>query len=94
MAAAQCNTADPDEIAEVARFHAIHGTTALLTTTVAAGPDELCTALETITALTALTAPSAPMGRRDGAEGLGAHLGAVFEPRHAWRDGSGNLLSA
>lgn len=72
---AQCNTTDPDEIAEVARFHAAHGTTALLATTVAAGPDELCAALETIAGLTG------PAGRRDGAEVLGAHLEGPFLSR-------------
>jgi N-acetylglucosamine-6-phosphate deacetylase len=45
---AQCNTADPDEIARVARFHARHGTTGLLATTVAASPDELAVALGAI----------------------------------------------
>jgi N-acetylglucosamine-6-phosphate deacetylase len=47
---AQCNTADPDEIAAVARFHATHGTTALLATTVAAPIDELEAALRAIAA--------------------------------------------
>jgi N-acetylglucosamine-6-phosphate deacetylase len=45
---AQCNTASPEEIDTVARFHASHGTTGLLATTVAAPPDELCTALDAI----------------------------------------------
>jgi N-acetylglucosamine-6-phosphate deacetylase len=47
-AGAQCNTADPEEVAAVARFHARHGTTGLLATTVAAPVDELCTALAAI----------------------------------------------
>ena len=38
---AQCNTEDADEVAAVARFHAGHGTTSLLATTVAAPVDEL-----------------------------------------------------
>ena len=50
---AQCNTADPDEVAAVARFHACHGTTGLLATTVAAPVDELCTALTAIAGCTA-----------------------------------------
>jgi N-acetylglucosamine-6-phosphate deacetylase len=66
---AQFNTSDPDEIAAVARFHAAHGTTALLATTVAAPLDELCAALETIARST---------GARDGAEVLGAHLEGPF----------------
>ncbi len=45
---AQCNTASTDEIAQVARFHARHGTTALLATTVPAGADELVGCLEAI----------------------------------------------
>jgi N-acetylglucosamine-6-phosphate deacetylase len=70
---AQCNTTDPDEIASVARFHASHGTTALLATTVAAPPDELCGALETIAICTGT--------RGDGAEVLGAHLEGPFLSR-------------
>jgi len=83
-AGAQCNSADPGEIAEVARFHATHGTTAMLATTVAAAPDELCTALETIAGLTRPARPAgltAPAPRRDGAEVLGAHLEGPFLSR-------------
>jgi N-acetylglucosamine-6-phosphate deacetylase len=38
---AQCNTADTDEVVAVAAFHAAHGTTSLLATTVSADVDEL-----------------------------------------------------
>jgi N-acetylglucosamine-6-phosphate deacetylase len=40
-AGAQCNTSSADEVAAVAAFHASHGTTGLLATTVSAGVDEL-----------------------------------------------------
>lgn len=72
----QFNTADPEEVAAVARFHARHGVTGLLATTVAAGGDEL---------LGALAAIRAVMDRRaDGAVVLGAHLeGPFLSPRRA-----------
>ena len=67
---AQCNTSDPDEVAAVARFHAAHGVTALLATTVAAGIDELALALDaTRGAIDAGTG---------GARVLGAHLEGPF----------------
>ncbi len=70
---AQCNTSDPEEILAVARFHARHGTTSLLPTTVSAPLDELVTALET-------------MARCDGSEAgariLGAHLEGPFLSPH------------
>jgi N-acetylglucosamine-6-phosphate deacetylase len=69
---AQCNSSDRDEITAVARFHVAHGTTALLATTVAAPPDELCAALGTIARST---------GARDGAEVLGTHLEGPFLSR-------------
>lgn len=65
---AQCNTSIPDEIAEVARFHARHGTTALLATTVAAPMDDLCRALG---AIAGCTAPNL----------VGAHLEGPFLSR-------------
>jgi N-acetylglucosamine-6-phosphate deacetylase len=65
---AQCNTADPEEIASVARFHAAHGTTALLATTVAAPVQELEAALR---AIADCTEPR-------GAAVLGAHLEGPF----------------
>jgi N-acetylglucosamine-6-phosphate deacetylase len=65
---AQCNTSKPEEIAEVARFHARHGTTGLLATTVAAPVPELCTAL---TAIARCAAPNL----------LGAHLEGPFLSR-------------
>jgi N-acetylglucosamine-6-phosphate deacetylase len=69
---AQCNTADPDEILAVSRFHAGHGTTALLATTVAAPVAELEAALKAIACCCA--------GRPEGAAVLGAAvLGAHLE---------------
>jgi N-acetylglucosamine-6-phosphate deacetylase len=47
-AGGQFNTTDPDEIAAIARFHAEHGTTALLATTVSAPIDELVAAIGAI----------------------------------------------
>jgi N-acetylglucosamine-6-phosphate deacetylase len=70
---AQCNTADPDEIARVAAFHARHGTTGMLATTVAASPDELAVALGAI---------HRAMEGSVGAGVLGAHLeGPFLSPR-------------
>lgn len=63
-AGAQCNTTDPDEVDAVAAFHALHGTTALLATTVAAPPDELEASLTAIA--------------RSGPIVLGAHLEGPF----------------
>lgn len=72
----QFNSPDRDEIATVARFHARHGTTALLATTVAAPPDELAAAL---TAIAGACGHGGPAG---GAEILGAHLeGPWLSPR-------------
>lgn len=65
---AQCNTADPEEIAEVARFHARRGTTGLVATTVAAPIDELQSALEAVARCCAPTL-------------LGAHLEGPFLSR-------------
>src|SRR5213082_1091029 len=62
---AQCNTADVEEIAEVARFHAGHGTTGLMATTFAAPIDQLSGALAAIARCTAPTL-------------LGAHLEGPF----------------
>jgi N-acetylglucosamine-6-phosphate deacetylase len=68
---ADCTTTDPEEVRSVAAFHAAHGTTALLATTVVAPPDDLLGALEAIRA-----AAAAP---QDGAaEVLGAHLEGPF----------------
>ncbi len=64
---AQCNTSDPEEIAAVAAFHARHGTTALLATTVAAPVEELAAALRAI-------------GRAGGGV-LGAHVEGPFVSR-------------
>jgi N-acetylglucosamine-6-phosphate deacetylase len=65
---AQCNTADPDEVAEVARFHARHGTTGLVATTVAAPLDEL---ESTVGAIARCTSPTL----------LGVHLEGPFLSR-------------
>src|SRR5207248_4186536 len=65
---AQCNTSEAEEIAEVARFHARHGTTGLLATTAPAPVGELCTALDAIARCTALNL-------------LGAHLEGPFLSR-------------
>jgi N-acetylglucosamine-6-phosphate deacetylase len=70
---AQCNTSDPDQVAAVARFHARHGVTGMLATTVAAGPDELVAALDAI---------RGAMDHAGGAAVLGAHLeGPFLSPR-------------
>jgi N-acetylglucosamine-6-phosphate deacetylase len=45
---AQCNTSSADEVAAVAAFHAAHGTTSLLATTVSADVDELERSLRAI----------------------------------------------
>ena len=68
---AQFNTADPDEVAAVARFHAAHGTTALLATIVPAPARELAAALGAI-------ARCVPATRPGGAAVLGAHLEGPF----------------
>jgi N-acetylglucosamine-6-phosphate deacetylase len=65
---AQCNTTDPDEIAEVARFHAEHGTTGLVATTVPAPVDDLRASLSAIARCRAPTL-------------LGAHLEGPFLSR-------------
>jgi N-acetylglucosamine-6-phosphate deacetylase len=70
---AQCNTSGLEEVLAVARFHASHGTTALVSTTVAAPVDELLTAVRTIASV---------VGRRDGAAAvLGSHLEGPFLSR-------------
>ncbi len=70
-AGAQCTTADPDEVRRVARFHAQHGTTALLATTVPAPIDELIAATAAVRAAAAAPEPGA-------AAVLGAHLEGPF----------------
>ena len=66
---AQCNTRSSEEVARVARFHAAHGTTSLLATTVAASFDELEGSVRS-----AVEAGR----RRDGAHVLGVHLEGPF----------------
>ncbi len=61
----QCNTSDAEEVAEVAGFHARHGTTGLVATTVAAPVEQLVGALEAIARCSAPTL-------------LGAHLEGPF----------------
>jgi N-acetylglucosamine-6-phosphate deacetylase len=77
---AQCNTTEPDEIATVARFHAGHGTTALLATTVAAPVQELVGVLGAIA--DAVRGRGAAVrvedARGDGAAVLGTHLEGPF----------------
>lgn len=80
---AQCNTADPDEILALARFHASHGTTGLLATTVAGPVDELVVALGAIARCVDLGgagggAAGADLGAGDEARVLGAHLEGPF----------------
>jgi N-acetylglucosamine-6-phosphate deacetylase len=65
---AQCNTSDDEEIAQVARFHARHGTTGLVATTLAAPMEELESALHAIARCTAPTL-------------LGAHMEGPFLSR-------------
>lgn len=62
---AQCNTSDAEEIEAVARFHARHGTTGLVATTLAAPMQELESALDAIARCGAPTL-------------LGAHLEGPF----------------
>jgi N-acetylglucosamine-6-phosphate deacetylase len=66
---AQFNTRDVDEVLAAARFHACHGTTSLLATTVAAAVDDLVSALDAV---------SAAVGVAGGASVLGAHLEGPF----------------
>lgn len=71
---AQLHTTDRAEIEAACRFHAAHGTTALLATTVPAPVAELSAVLAAIAAVAA--------GRTGGAEVLGAHLeGPFLNPR-------------
>ncbi len=82
---AQCNTDSTDEIGEVARFHARHGTTALLATTVPAGADALVGCLEAIRramgGATGSGGGAATGGGGGGAQVLGAHLEGPFLSR-------------
>lgn len=66
---AQFNTRDVDEVLAVARFHAAHGTTSLLATTVCVSVDELVGALQAI---------AGARGAGGGAVVLGAHLEGPF----------------
>jgi N-acetylglucosamine-6-phosphate deacetylase len=69
---AQCNTDAPDQVLSMARFHATHGTTALLATTVSARLEELEAALAAIAACTKHSGAAAV---------LGAHLEGPFISR-------------
>ncbi len=73
-AGAQFNTRDVAEVQRAAAFHARHGTTALLATTVAAPVGELLDALTAIGAAAAAPAAGA-------AQVLGAHLEGPFLSR-------------
>lgn len=66
---AQCNTSSADDVGRMACFHAAHGTTALLATTVSAGVEELEDSLGAI---------ARARGRTEGATVLGAHLEGPF----------------
>jgi N-acetylglucosamine-6-phosphate deacetylase len=68
---AQLHSTDPAELAAACRFHAVHGTTALLATTVSAPVAELTAILATI----ARSTRAVPAG---GARVLGAHLEGPF----------------
>jgi N-acetylglucosamine-6-phosphate deacetylase len=68
---AQLHTTDPAELAAACRFHALHGTTALLATTVSAPVAELSAILATIARASTAAAPA-------GARVLGAHLEGPF----------------
>jgi len=74
---AQLASADPDEIAAAAAFHAQHGTTALLATTVSAPVRSLASILAAI----ADVAEGARRGAQPGAQVLGAHLEGPFVSR-------------
>jgi N-acetylglucosamine-6-phosphate deacetylase len=81
---AQCNTADPDELAAVAGFHAAHGTTALLATTAAAPVQELVSALEATASAhgrARQTGARRMRARQTGAIVLGNHLEGPFLSR-------------
>jgi N-acetylglucosamine-6-phosphate deacetylase len=69
---AQVNGGDPAAVAAVARFHARHGTTGLLATTVSAGVEELEASLG------AIAACAGRGGVDGGAEVLGGHLEGPF----------------
>lgn len=77
-AGAQFNTIDVDEVAATARFHAGHGTTALLATLLPAPVDEL---VESLRAIASAGGASGASGARAGAPAptiLGAHLEGPF----------------
>ncbi|MGO9196699.1 MAG: N-acetylglucosamine-6-phosphate deacetylase [Acidimicrobiales bacterium] len=73
---AQVNGEDPDEVCDalrrIARFHAAHGTTSLLATTVSDSPERL---LRTIGAIARVTSSG------DGARIVGSHLEGPFIAR-------------
>jgi len=79
-AGAQCNTDDPDEVAAVTAFHARHGTTALLATTVSAPLGGLAAALGAIGRVRARGRAGRPGagGSVPGAAILGVHLEGPF----------------
>ena len=80
-AGAQFNTVDVDEVAAAARFHAGHGTTALLATLLPAPVDELVASLRAIASASGPGAASEAGGaRRAGAAPtiLGAHVEGPF----------------
>jgi N-acetylglucosamine-6-phosphate deacetylase len=84
---ADATNGDPEELRALARFHARHGTAALLATTVPAPPERLLAALDAIRAVAA-AAPD-----EEGAVVLGAHLeGPFLNPRRAGALATEHLL--
>lgn len=71
---AQCNTAEPEEVLAMARFHASHGTTALVATTVAAPLESLAAAVATIGSVVGQSIDGASVV-------LGSHLEGPFLSR-------------
>lgn len=74
---AQFSSADPEEIAAAAAFHAQHGTTALLATTVSAPARQLAAMLGAIARIAEAEPPATPAG----AQVLGSHMEGPFVSR-------------
>ncbi|MGO9558466.1 MAG: N-acetylglucosamine-6-phosphate deacetylase [Acidimicrobiales bacterium] len=80
---AQVNGEDPDEVCEslerISRFHATHGTTSYLATTVSDSPERLLMTMQGIARMTRLAHGAA--GGQAGARVVGAHLEGPFIAR-------------